>query len=145
MGYSTDFDGQFRITPPLPTDLIDQLNEFCATRHEKPSKPEPEPWESDPNNLNRPYRGKLADPRIGIWCDWAFRTEADATVMEWNGNEKSYHQAEWGQHLISLFPEGHTVTGTINAQGEDANDIWRMVAKDRTITVQEPTITWPSS
>lgn len=142
MGYTTEFSGEFVITPALSEELVDQLNEFCSARHEAHG-----PGSSfDLNDLNRTYNGPLHDTTsIGIWADWEFvppENGADATVMQWNGNEKSYDMAQWGQYLVNLLPAGHTVTGTIFAAGEDSGDLWKMTADGRVVTVGKAAITW---
>lgn len=143
MGYSTDFTGEFTITPGLSDELIDQLNEFCATRHEalRPG------MHAHTDEWNRPYTGPLKDTtEVGIWCQWKFEAseDADATIMRWDEGEKAYSMAEWAAFILEHhIPAGHVVTGEVYAQGEDAEDQWRMVAHEGVIHVQTPTIVWP--
>lgn len=145
MGYTTYFTGEFTITPALPEQLVTDLNDFCSTRHEERTTSMPvglDQW-------NRPYTGPLRDTtEIGIWCNWEFdgAPGADATIMRWNDSEKSYEMDRWAAYIAEhLIPEGHTIEGTVDAQGEDAEDRWRMVATGRTIAVQTPTVTWPDA
>lgn len=109
MGYNTDFDGQFKITPKLSDDQVKELNKYCE------------------NSGNTSARG---------WCDWYFRQGDDCTFMEWNGSEKSYDMDKWARKLVSeKIPSDRSLTGVVLARGEEFRDMWHMVANGRTITV----------
>ena len=34
MGYTTDFQGSFTVTPALPSNLVNKIQKFCDERHE---------------------------------------------------------------------------------------------------------------
>jgi len=146
MGYTTYFSGEFTITPALPDELIEQLNEFCDTRHEGERASVSMGGELD--KWNRPYTGPLKDATFEIWCNWKFENdpdpEVDATIMAWNESEKAYSMADWAAFILEHhIPAGHTVEGEIYAEGEDSEDRWRIVMHEGTLHVQTPTITWP--
>ena len=114
MGYTTEFDGHFEITPPLSNELKNQLNLFCEIRH-----------------------GKLERQFGTNWCDWEFFNLDDGyTTMKWNGSEKSYSMVEWARYLWATFFTDHQVTGRIRARGESFDDVWTMVASGGTISKQ---------
>ena len=100
MGYRTEFEGCFKISPPLDEDLLEELWEFCSLRHN-------------------------ADAGMpSVWCDWDF----NRYEMFWNGSEKPYKMVEWANLIDGMFLEGHTLTGEIRARGEKFDDVWTMVA-----------------
>ena len=109
MGYTTDFYGQFTITPPLDATTVEEINAFCAERHD-----------------NHP---------IGIWCDLV----ASPTTLEWNGAEKTYSLDQWVKYVVNEFiaPKGHRVDGFMEAQGEDPDDRWTLRVDNNVVAVQE--------
>lgn len=110
MGCTTEFEGEFMIEPPLSPAERAEINKFCSIRHE--------------GVLKAP-----GDP--SIWCDW----ETDGTQLFWNGSEKSYAMDAWVKILIRRFfePDGHTLNGTVFAQGENPHDRWSLTIKDNKI------------
>lgn len=108
MGYNTEFEGEFRIVPPLDAATLAKLEEFCEERH-----------------------GGDLDVFPGMpafWCNWEFEDKGDHTEMRWNGSEKSYAMDEWAILLFKRFFPKHSVTGDIRARGEDFDDLWSMHA-----------------
>lgn len=91
MGYSTHYEGQIEITPPLNHEEVEFINKFKDTRrmHRKNG-----PYyidgsgfmgqgnDSDVINSNNP------DPsQPGLWCKWEI-TE-DGKFLEWDGGLNS--------------------------------------------------------
>jgi len=107
MGYTTQFEGEFRITPALEEDEVNALNDFTEDRHDDPNMP-------------------------GIWCDWVFNNDdtiddGPHTVMCWNGSEKSYEMTAWANYLKKNFFPKRDVRGSMRARGESFDDVWTMV------------------
>src|SRR6476469_109865 len=120
MGYTTYFSGEFTITPALPDELVEQLNEFCDTRHE-PGRSVPVSMGGEIDKLNRPYTGPLKDADFEIWCNWRFENDpsVDSTTMAWNESEKAYSMAEWAAFIWEHhIPAGHELSGEVYAEGE---------------------------
>ena len=132
MGYTTDFDGTINVVPPLSTEDAEFLVAFADERHEDPEFP-------------------------GIWCNWepveAFRVVKSSTgavrhVTEygagiaWNEAEKFYSSAEWMKYIIDKFlaPKGYMLNGVIEAQGEDAEDRWRIRVEHNKVLTQQATV-----
>lgn len=111
MGYSTDFAGAFTIAPPLSAEQVEEINAFVEARHD-------------------------GHP-IGIWCDWY--VSAEGRSIEWNMSEKSYNMDEWIKYLIDQYiePAGSVLNGTVEAQGEEADDRWNLIVKDNKVMVQD--------
>ena len=155
MGYTTEFDGQVKITPPLNKQEIDFLEKFSDSRRMERTKG---PYymgsgiagqdrEEDIINYNSPPKGQP-----GLWCQWI--PSADGSAIEWNGAEKFYSSEGWMQYLIEHFigsnpiakqvdPEqfsflqSHTLNGKIGAQGDDHEDKWTLIVTDNTVTTRD--------
>lgn len=51
--------------------------------------------------------------------------------------------SESGGEQFADFTFDHVVNGTIEAQGEEPDDRWRLVVRDNEVTSQHAQITWP--
>ena len=159
MGYTTDFNGHFNLSPALNEHQIAYLNKFQEIRHmrrdaDKCSKV------SDPMRMavNLPIGDEceyfvngsenLDDTSIldynnppknqpGVWCQW-LPTE-DGETIEWSGGEKFYDYIEWINYLNENFlkPWGIVISGMVSWQGENSGDIGVIIAKDGEIRVKE--------
>jgi hypothetical protein len=110
MGYNTDFTGQLKLSKRLAYDKFIEINEYMARDH---------------------MSEDLSQLGIGTrWCDW--RLEEDALGQQyfcWNGSEKSYNMYEWMQFIYKRYlePEGITLSGLVEAVGEEPYDTWAIV------------------
>jgi hypothetical protein len=149
MGYQTEFEGEISIDPSLNPEEIAYLNKFSDSRRMDRTKG---PYfvdgvsdygankDDDIQDSNKPPEGQP-----GLWCQWVPTEEGDALV--WDGGEKFYCSLEWMGYLIKhflkpnpiakalhpdkfSFLQGHTLNGTITAQGECASDIWKLVVEN---------------
>ncbi len=149
MGYTTEFEGHVTISPPLSAEEVGYINKFSESRrmHRKKGPyylgtgPYGQDREADVINYNSP------DPtQPGLWCQWA-ASESGETV-QWNGTEKFYEADRWMEYLIEHFigpkPKaaeklpfftGHTVSGSILAQGEEISDRWTLKVLDSKVSV----------
>jgi hypothetical protein len=137
MGYDTTFIGKIAVEPPLSAAEVAFLKQFSRDEHE-----------------GRGFPGK--------YCQW-IATE-DGTAIEWDGGEKFYDSEEWMAYLVQNFlgpgirvtagrtPEtkalevltrNHILNGVINAEGEDNDDIWRLVVKDNQVSRVNARVMWP--
>lgn len=110
MGYSTTFDGQIDIVPPLSAKKVAFLENYSQERHE---------------GKEFPY----------LYCQW-LATE-DGTAIVWNDGEKFYESAQWMDYLIKNHLRGHVLNGTISAQGDEPDDMWLLHVKDNQVSVEE--------
>jgi len=147
IGYTTDFWGEWTVTPPLPPERVAYLKEFAGTRRVK----------RDPliaENMYDPIRAVVGLPigpdggyyvgaegfygqntdvsvidgngppsgQPGLWCQWI--PSDDGTVIAWDSGEKFYEYESWIAYLIEHFlkPWGHVLNGDIEWQGEDSDD-----------------------
>ncbi len=145
MGYTTDFSGSVTVTPPLNEAEVAYLNKFAATRRMRrkqgPYCVEDE-RKADIVDYNTPPEGQP-----GLWCQWV--STEDGTEITWDGGEKFYNAPEWMEYIIDHFlapgakaaeqlpflQANHIVNGTIEAQGEDGDDRWRLVATNNVVAV----------
>lgn len=115
MGYTTYFEGQVDIDPPLNQAEIDHLNNFADIR-----------W-----GASQP----------SYYCQWV-PTE-DGTALVWDEGEKFYGAAEWMQHLIDNFlRDNHVLNGEIEAAGEESDDRWKLVVVDNKVSVKQGRIVY---
>lgn len=168
MGYTTDFDGSVQITPPLNPHEIAYLLKFSASRRMARERGPyfvdgsgffGQDRDPDITDYNQPPPGQPE-----LWCQW--EPTEDGSAIQWNGTEKFYSADEWMAYLIDTFlkpgaalqaelanpvdgrdyPEDfrhftfdHDVNGVINAQGEDAEDKWRLVVTSNAVAKQPVT------
>lgn len=161
MGYTTDFDGDICIEPPLNEKEIKYINMFNETRR---MNRENGPYyvggtgdfgqdeEADIINYNSPD-----DSQPGLWCGWC--TDEEGNYIRWDGGEKFYNSLEWMQYIIDHFlgenplaklnnPEhfdflqGHTLDGDIYAQGEESDDQWKLEVRNNVVTEKQGTVSY---
>lgn len=172
MGYSTDFYGDFTVTPALKPEHLAYLTKFNQTRRMMRSasitEKRPDPIREAaglPVGLEGGYfvgeggdygQGGFGDQKElgitdynrppsgqpGLWCKWTPGT--DGTCIEWDGGEKFYSYTKWIAYLIKHFlaPWGYTVDGIVEWDGEDQGDVGRIVVNDNVVSTQFATITW---
>jgi len=110
MGYTTEFEGEFRLSRPLTVPEYRKLHELANTRHGGDTRP---------------------DPKFpGYYCQWT--VNEDATALVWDGGEKFYEYVDWMNYIIDNFlkPWGVTLSGTIHYQGEAIGDHGNLVIRD---------------
>jgi hypothetical protein len=161
MGYSTDFEGLFRLDRPLTPDHRAYLLKFSETRRMRrdpaiaEQMPDPERVAVGlPLGPERAYfvggtgfAGQDHDPSIldynepperqpGLWCQWEPNEAGDA--IRWNGAEMFYDYVKWLEYLIAHFlePWGYLLTGEVLWQGEDVEDRGVILVEDNRIRTQ---------
>ena len=157
MGYSTEFEGTFKLDKPLKPRHMEYLEVFSDTSHVK--------FRIDglaklPDPLRRSVRLPIGDEGayfLGITdeidafimdrfqpprgmpyglCDW--HPSRDGRAIEWNGREKFSHYVEWLAYLIEHFLKrwGYTLNGEVTWEGEDPTDSGIIVVRDNVINVR---------
>lgn len=148
MGYTTEFEGQFIVTPTLTPAHAEYLRKFNETRR-MARDPAQAAQLDDPLRLavglpigqeggyfvgaGGSY-GQSKDASIvdyngaprnqpGLWCNWT--TNDDGTAIVWDHGEKFYSYVQWLEYLIEHFlkPWGYVLDGKVSWQGEEASDI----------------------
>lgn len=149
MGYTTEFEGQVKIEPPLSSEEVAYLQKFNGTRRMYREKG---PYyvggsgsygqghDEDIHNYNGAPPGQP-----NLWCQW--QPTDDGTAIMWDEGEKFNHSLEWMSYLIDHFigsnPRanselpflvGHTCNGEIVATGEDTDDNWKLVVENNVVS-----------
>ena len=147
MGYTTDFNGSFRLNKTLDEQTKTFLKKFAETRRMK-RKLGPEYgvdgefYVDGAGYAGQDHEASIVDyntpPRTqpGLWCQWV-PTE-DGNFIEWDGGEKFYDYVEWLEYLIKNFlaPKGYVLNGEVQWQGEDTGDVGRIVVTDNVVRTQ---------
>ncbi len=148
MGYTTDFTGQFNISPVLKDDHRMYLKEFCETRRMKrnsaiadrssdmlreivdlPIGDEGGYFVGGGSGFNQKLDNSVIDHNIppvgqpGLWCKWT--PNMDGYAIEWDGGEKFYNYKEWLEYIIEHFlaPWGYILNGKVEWSGEEQGDV----------------------
>lgn len=158
MGYTTDFSGQIAVVPPLNAEEIAYLNVFAKTRRVTRKQG---PYHAvDDGDFGQSDDGQVLDgnsPPPGqpsLWCQWV--PTDDGTAIEWDGGEKFYEADHWMKYIIDHFLKpnalaksklaflqaNHVCNGTINAQGEDNDDRWRLIVINNLVSTQSGEFTF---
>ena len=160
MGYHTDFQGQFDVTPTLKPEHAAYIKAFAETRRmdrdpEKVTLPDPirekvglplgphggyfvggagflgQDSDASVMNSNEPPVDQPA-----LWCQWV-PTE-DGKHIEWDGGEKFYDYVKWIKYLTTHFlqPWGYTLNGEVGWRGEDFGDNGTITIEDNKVTIK---------
>jgi hypothetical protein len=140
MGYSTDFNGSFTITPKLKPEDAEFLHKLNNTRRmARDMGPEygvqgefyVEDDEINVIDYNKPPR-----TQPGLWCQWTPNIIGDK--LEWDGGEKFYNYIEWLQYIINkiLIPRGYVLDGVVDWRGERRSDNGVIEVKNNVISTR---------
>lgn len=153
MGYTTEFEGHFNVTPPLTAEQVEYLSKFNKTRRVRRDPRETQGREDpvreavglhvgpqggyfvgetglygqdqgpDVRDSNIPPAGQP-----GLWCQW--EASADGSRIQWDGGEKFYEYVDWLKYIVEHFlkPWGRTISGEVCWYGEDHGDRGRISA-----------------
>ena len=159
MGYSTDFTGEFKCTPPLSVEQVAYLKAFAESRRmhrnvydlvEIPAGKKLREDAGLPLGLNGEYTvwpdgnyGQGTDSggaavsfnqpppsQPTLWCQWTPSDNGEA--IGWGGGEKFYEYTAWLQYLMNHFlkPWGVSLSGEVKWSGEDPDDRGKIVIED---------------
>jgi hypothetical protein len=113
MGYQTNFEGKLNIDKKLSLDDYQWLIKWNDDRHED------------------------LEQKLSYYCQW--KPTEDGLHLEWDGNEKFYAYVEWLEYLIKEFfqPKGYILNGKIDWEGEENDDIGKIIVKDNKIEIKK--------
>lgn len=152
MGYTTDFEGKFKLNKELDEDTYNFLIKLAETRRMKRDVSvlksmgyegdygvEGEFFVDGAGDFGQDYDESIIDfnrpPKTqpGLWCQW-IPTE-DRTHIEWDGGEKFYNYREWLKYIIDniLKPNGYLLSGKVTYQGEGYGDFGSIMVKNNII------------
>jgi acyl-homoserine lactone acylase PvdQ len=148
MGYTTDFEGRFKLNKKLDYETRDFLVKFNETRRMKRQFADNkygvdgEFYVDGAGDFGQDHENSVVDfncppsTQPSLWCQW--RPSRDGEYIEWDGGEKFYDYVPWLRYLVKnvLAPKGYTLNGEVYWQGEDSNDRGIIVAQDNKITTK---------
>jgi len=153
MGYTTEFEGKFKLNKKLTKKLYTFLLKFNETRRMKRKVDSKYGVEGEFYVDGKGFMGQDKDDTIidynehpitqpSLWCQW--RPTDDMKHIEWDGNEKFYCYTEWLEYIIENFlkPNGYKLNGTVEYQGEDRDDMGRIIVMDNKVTVEKGNIVY---
>ena len=116
MSYDTSFTGKIDVEPPFTAAQVEEIRLFAERRH---------------------------DDGPSYYCQW--RATPDGSGIEWDRTEKFVGADEWMKIVIDTFvvPNSQIANGTIDAEGEEPDDIWRIVVHNNDVRAVKAVVTWP--
>jgi len=100
MGYTTDFEGRFKLNKSLDVETFNKLQKLVSRGYEIES--------------------------LFTWCQWI--PSKDRKYIEWDGQEKFYGYIYWIKYIVNniLKPGGYELNGEVEWFGEDRKDIGKI-------------------
>jgi len=163
VGYTTDFEGSFKLNRTLSSEHKAYLTAFSNTRRMSrnayKTRTRPDPLRYAVNLKVGPEgayfvgeeglfgQGTDADDIInyneppmgqpGLWCQW--EPNEDGTCIQWDGGEKFYHYIEWLEYLIEHFlkPWKYRLNGRVTWSGELHGDIGTIIVENNCVRTVE--------
>tara|TARA_R100001594_G_scaffold92136_2_gene126448 strand:- start:4926 stop:5417 length:492 start_codon:yes stop_codon:yes gene_type:complete len=160
MGYSTDFEGRFDITPTLSDEHREYLLKFSDTRRmardESLTAERPDPvreaaglpvgeegcffvgeegWAGQNSGHDVTAYNSPPASQPSLWCQWV--PTGDGRHLQWNGCEKFYDYVRWLSDVICpqfLARWGYMLNGCVSWVGEDDRDRGTITVKDNVVT-----------
>jgi hypothetical protein len=148
MGYTTDFEGKFKLNKKLDEDTHVFLTKFNQTRRMKRKFADNKygiDGEFFVDGLG--FMGQDDDASVvnqsqpprtqpSLWCQWC--PSDDGKYIEWDGGEKFYNYVEWLAYLVQkvLEPKGYKLSGEVFWQGEESDDRGIIAVHDNQITTK---------
>jgi len=167
MGYTTDFEGEFKLDKPLTDEHAAYLRAFADTRRMKRNASISETVEDKvrtdaglPIGVEGGYfvnadgfKGQDRDSSVldgnrppsgqpSLWCQWV--PNDDGTAIEWDCGEKFYEYVPWIKYIVEHFikPWGYILNGEVEWSGEESTDLGKIVIKDNVVTEKLGTVTY---
>lgn len=153
MGYTTDFEGGFNITPVLSQKDNEFLTKFSETRRmarnvgpeygiEGEFYVDGTGWAGQDSDKNVINYNKPPSTQPGLWCQWV--PTDDGSELVWDGGEKFYNYVEWLEYLIDkiLAPRGYTINGECQWFGENRDDVGVIIVKNNIVTTKVGKLTY---
>jgi len=153
MGYTTDFEGSFNITPVLSQKDNEFLTKFSETRRmarnvgpeygiEGEFYVDGTGWAGQDSDTTVIDYNRPPSTQPGLWCQWV--PTDDGSELVWDGGEKFYNYVEWLDYLIDkiLAPRGYTLNGECQWFGEERDDVGVIIVKNNIVTTKVGKLTY---
>ena len=167
MGYTTDFRGEFNVTPTLKLEHLNYLIKFSETRRVKRNLklcfnlPDPireatglpvgkegayfvggtgdfgQDRDSSIIDYNKPPIGQP-----GLWCQWT--PSKDGKQIAWDEGEKFSYYIEWIKYLIDNFLTRweYQLNGEVRWFGEERDDLGIIIIENNNVRSDKGKITY---
>lgn len=146
MGYSTEFEGEFKVNKKVDKKTYDLLVGLATTRRMKRKGLDPKiygiegEFYVEEDNF-APIKGIIVDnnepPKTqpGLWCQW--KIQENKQTIKWDGNEKFHDYIEWLEYIVNriLKPKGYVLNGSVRWRGDDFGDVGSIFVKDNEVTI----------
>lgn len=123
MGYTTTFQGALKFTNELSTSELGYLNSILGE-----DVREHKEWQKYPSAKELNY------------LDLELTKKFDG--IQWDGAEKSYEMVDQVNFIIDIMKDKKSnfgLTGTMDAQGEDVEDRWKLtIQNNKAIRIENP-------
>lgn len=161
MGYRTDFSGSFKLDKPLGKPHKAYIEKFCETRRMRrdasktANRKDPlriaaklgvgkdggyfvgeGGWAGQDNGRDVLDQNNPPSGQPGLWCQWI--PSPDGSEIVWDGGEKFYEYEGWLAYIIEHFlePWGYKLNGEVKWQGEDPDDMGKLIVRDNHVSTQ---------
>jgi hypothetical protein len=148
MGYTTEFEGSFKIEPAFNSQQVKFLQKLSETRRMiRNVGPEygvdGEFYVDGIGDFGQGHEDNIVDhnqppsTQPSLWLQW--NISEDGTTLAWDGGEKFYDYIEWLVYYIETFilPADRTITGSVEWVGEDSDDRGVISIADGRMTISE--------
>ena len=145
MGYTTEFNGSFNISPNLTYEHMEFLTKLSQTRRMARNVGpeygiEGEFYADGKGDFGQAHDSTIIDyntpPKTqpGLWLQWI---PISNNKLAWDECEKFYCYVEWLQYLIDKFfkPNKYILNGSVTFQGETPSDYRTIEVNNNVIDV----------
>lgn len=152
MGYSTDFDGQLKLTfkdlskKDLVLELVNGLASTRRMARDVSKLPkgdwgvEGEFYIGSQKNLGVIDYNKPPRTQPSLWLQWTLHEEMDSNIyLEWDCGDNFYKYIPWLKYLIDkiFIPNQVTLNGEITWEGEVSPDLGLIQVVDNAVLVKK--------
>ena len=140
MGYTTEFEGEFKINKQVDEGTYNLLKGLAETRRMKREGLNDvygidgefyvEDDEKNVVDYNTPPKTQPS-----LWCQWEI--QEDRQTICWDGGEKFYDYIAWIRYIIDkiLKPRGYELNGEVLWQGEEIRDREKIIVTDNHVCI----------
>lgn len=130
MGYRTRYNGEIAISPPIPWGLVKD-SVFANQGYDTPRSDE------------RDVKFRITEETVETDEGTLIRRQAVAIVPSREDEPRDNGTEHHVQEIIGQFGDARTFTGRIDAEGEEAGDIWRVEIRDGQAVRVGVRLVWP--
>lgn len=160
MGYTTFFQGEFKVSSPLNQECMKLLNGLAKTRRMKrdivklaekyniSAADASKKWGPDGELYFDLNEDEIIDKTIleynqppsdqpGLWLQWVYNPETQS--IKWDKGEKFYNYIKWIQYIITkiLEPRNYVLNGTVKWSGANSDDHGKIIISNNIIKIEQ--------